>query len=664
MPLSDPGAILGPDGAIARRLRGYEARAEQLDMARSVAKAIDDGGPLLVEAGTGVGKSFAYLVPAILATAEAGAKVVISTHTINLQEQLLRKDLPFLRAVMPQEFSAVLVKGRGNYVSLRRLRAAQARAGTLFARVEDVEQLGDIALWAGRTEDGSRSDLDFSPAPAVWEAVGSENDNCLGRKCPSHSDCFYFKARRRMASANILVVNHALYLSDLALRAAGAGFLPEHDVAIFDEAHTLEHVASEHLGLRVTDRQVDYLTAKLFHERTRKGLLVYHNLLDAIRQVQTVRATADDFFAAVREYKERSGTSNGRLRKPMPLTNVLGAELRRLATAIGRGAETITAEDQRIELTAAQGRCEALADGLESWLDQTEEGAVHWIETEFGPRPKVTLASAPLDVGPTLRAHLFQKVRTCVLTSATLCVGGTAQGFTFTKSRLGLTKSASLALGSPFDYPNQATVHIPRDLPDPSTANADFERAAIGAIRHYLEKTHGKALVLFTSHRHLKQAAAELAPWLASRNIALYSQGDGTPRTKLVEAFREDTDSVLFGSESFWQGVDVPGETLSNVIIVRLPFRVPDHPLLEARLEAIQRRGGNKFMEHQVPEAIIRLKQGFGRLIRSKADRGIVVLLDPRVLTKPYGRQFLEALPPCPRVVEILGPTGHGPHPR
>lgn len=656
MPPGDPGAILGPNGTIARRLPGYESRDEQVAMARAVARAIDAGGPLLVEAGTGVGKSFAYLVPAIQATADPGAKIVISTHTINLQEQLLRKDIPFLRSVMPEEFSAVLVKGRGNYISLRRLRSAQARAGATFTRIEDIEQLSAIALWVGSTEDGSRSDLDFAPSPAVWEAVGSENDNCLGRKCPEFNHCFYFKARRRMASANILVVNHALYLSDLALRSAGAGFLPDHNVVIFDEAHTLEHVASEHLGLRVTDRQVDYLLAKLFHERTRKGLLVYHKLMDAIGQVQTTRTVSEDFFASVRDYRQREGASNGRLRRPLPLTNVLGAELRRLSAAIGRGAEGIEAEDQRIELTAAQGRCEALADALESWLDQTEEGAVHWIETETGPRQKVTLASAPLDVGPTLRAQLFDRVRTTVLTSATLCVGDNARGFTFTKSRLGLTKAETLALGSPFDYPNQATIHIPRNLPDPSTANADFEREAIGAIRHYLDKTQGKALVLFTSHRHLKQAAADLAPWLASRNIALYSQGDGTPRTKLVEAFRADTTSVLFGSESFWQGVDVPGETLSNVIIVRLPFRVPDHPLLEARLEAIQRRGGNKFLEHQVPEAIIRLKQGFGRLIRSKSDRGIVVLLDPRVLTKPYGRQFLEALPSCPRVVEVLSP--------
>ncbi len=661
MAQSDPGTILGPDGAIARRLRGYEPRSEQIAMAQAVARAIESGGPLMVEAGTGVGKSFAYLVPAIQATANPSVKIVISTHTINLQEQLLRKDLPFLRSVMPEEFSAVLVKGRGNYISLRRLHAAQARAGATFSRVEDIEQLAALALWAGASEDGSRSDLAFSPSPAVWEAVGSENDNCLGRKCPEHARCFYFKARRRMASANLLVVNHALYLSDLALRAAGAGFLPDHDVVIFDEAHTLEQVASEHLGLRVTDRQVDYLLAKLFHERTRKGLLVYHKLMDAIGQVQTTRTVSEDFFASVRDHRDRSGASNGRLRRPLPLTNVLGAELRRLSTAIGRGAENIEAEDQRIELSAAQGRCEALADAIETWLDQSEEGAVHWIESESGPRSKTTLASAPLDVGPTLRSQLFDRVRTTVLTSATLCVGGNARGFTFTKSRLGLTKAETLALGSPFDYPNQATIHIPRNLPDPSVANAEFEREAIRAIQHYLEKTQGKALVLFTSHRHLKQATAELAPWLASRDIALYSQGDGTPRTKLVEAFRADTTSVLFGSESFWQGVDVPGETLSNVIIVRLPFRMPDHPLLEARLEAIQRRGGNKFLEYQVPEAIIRLKQGFGRLIRAKSDRGIVVLLDPRVLTKPYGRQFLDALPPCPRVVDILGTTGPKP---
>src|SRR3954469_16806210 len=295
----DPVPILGPKGSIARRLPRYEARPEQVAMAEAVACAIEKPGHLLVEAGTGVGKSFAYLVPAILAAAETGAKVVVSTHTISLQEQLLQKDLPFLRSVMPQEFTAVLVKGRGNYISLRRLEAATARAGATFSQQEELDQLAEVRLWAGRTDDGSRADLDFRPRPSVWDAVVSENGNCLGKKCPRHRDCFYFKARRRMRSANILVVNHALFMTDLALRSGGAGFLPEYEVAIFDEAHTLEAVAGEHLGLKVSSGQVEYALSRLLHERTEKGLLAFHGLTKAKEQVRRTRMAARDFFEGV-----------------------------------------------------------------------------------------------------------------------------------------------------------------------------------------------------------------------------------------------------------------------------------------------------------------------------------------------------------------------------
>jgi ATP-dependent DNA helicase DinG len=650
----DPASILGPGGAVARRLPAYEHRSQQLEMAQAVAHAIERPGHLVVEAGTGVGKSFAYLVPAIIAAVEQSKTIVVSTHTIALQEQLLRKDIPFLRSVMPQEFSAVLVKGRSNYISLRRLEAATSRSSGTFQRQEEFDQLGEITMWAGRTDDGTRSDLDFRPLPSVWDAVQSENGNCLGRDCPRHKECFYFKARRRIWTANLLIVNHALFVSDLALRASGFGLLPDYDVVILDEAHTLEAVAGEHLGLQLSNVGVDITLARLYNDRSRKGLLSYHKLQEAMDQVQSARIAAEDFFDHVAYWQLRQGDGfNGRVRRPLDLPLTLCEELRRLAAAIGRGADTVEKAENRIELIAAQTRCLALADQVGTWVRQTEKDQVYWVELEEKTRRRIRLASAPLDVGPTLRNLLFDQTSTCVLTSATLCVG-TPPRFDFLKARLGLTASETLALGSPFDYPKQVTIHLPRNLPDPSESPSDYERAAVDAIAHYLERTQGKAFVLFTSYKMLDAAARALTPWLAARNIALYAQSDGLPRSKMVEAFKADVNSVIFGADSFWQGVDVPGEALSNVIIVRLPFSVPSHPLLEARLEDIRRRGGNPFVEYQVPEAVIKLKQGFGRLIRTRTDRGIVVILDPRVLTKPYGRTFLSSLPDCPRIVEKI----------
>jgi ATP-dependent DNA helicase DinG len=650
-PKLDPVAILGPGGAIARRLPAYEHRSQQIEMTKAVARAIERPGHLVVEAGTGVGKSFAYLVPAIQAS-EQGKKVVISTHTIALQEQLLNKDIPFLRAVMPQEFTAVLVKGRSNYISLRRLERALQHQDSLFPRREETDQLFTIRSWSKRTQDGSRSDLDFRPMPSVWEAVESENGNCLGRECPTYSDCFFYRARARMRNANLLIVNHALFVTDLSMRESGYGLLPEYDIAILDEAHTLEAVAGEHLGLRISSLGVDFTLARLYNEKTEKGLLGIHKLREAIEQLTITRYTAADFFDQVAEWFQRQPAGfNGRLRAPIGLSDTFPEQLRRLAVLIEEGAGKVEKREDRIELTAARERLDTLAGEISGWLSQKSPDAVYWIELETKGRPRVYLAAAPLDVGPSLRRLLFESVKTCVLTSATLCVSS-PPSFDFVKSRLGLTSGETLALGSPFDYPSQVAVHLPRNLPDPSDQPDSFEREAIRAIAYYLEQTQGKAFVLFTSYKMLDAAARALGPWLSRRNIALLSQSDGMPRSKMVEAFKADINSVIFGAESFWQGVDVPGETLSNVIITRLPFSVPSHPLLEARLEDIRRRGGSPFVEYQIPEAVIKLKQGFGRLIRSKTDRGIVVILDPRVQTKPYGRTFLNSLPQCPRIVE------------
>ena len=622
-------------------------------MAQAVTEAIGRPGHLVVEAGTGVGKSFAYLVPAILAAVHDKKKVVVSTHTIALQEQLLNKDIPFLQSVMEEEFTAVLVKGRSNYISLRRLNVAIQRQDAIFQRVEESDQLATVRMWSTRTSDGSRSDLSFRPFPSVWEAVQSEDGNCLGRDCPNHKDCFFYRARRRVQHANILIVNHALLATDLALRDAGDfGILPKYDVVILDEAHTFEAVASQHLGLQISSLGVDLRLARLYNERTRKGLLGFKKLDAAINQLKRARDAADDFFARIEDWHHRQpANSNGRVRKPLSVPEILPEELRRLASAIHEGAQNFEKPEERIELDAADSRCRALADEIAAWLRQAESDNVYWVELENKSRTRIKLASAPLDVGPKLRSVLFDKVPTCVLTSATMCVGSPPK-FDFIKSRLGLTRALTLALGSPFDYARQVTVHLPKNLPDPADQADLFERGAIRAIAHYLERSQGKAFVLFTSYKMLDAAARALTPWLARRNIALFAQSDGMPRSKMVEAFKADVNSVIFGADTFWQGVDVPGEALSNVIITRLPFSVPSHPLLEARLEDIRRRGGSPFVEYQVPEAVIKLKQGFGRLIRTKTDRGIVVILDPRVLTKPYGRTFLNSLPQCPHIVE------------
>lgn len=653
----NPIDVLGEHGRIAQRLKKYEHRNEQLQMAQGVADAIAQKSHLIVEAGTGVGKSFAYLVPSILAaTASQGqsegtprTRIVISTHTISLQEQLIARDIPFLNSVLPVEFSAVLVKGRGNYISLRRLKGAAERAPQMYAEQQPLQQVSNILKWSQVTTDGSRSMLDFKPLAEVWDEVQSDHGNCLGRKCPTYDDCFYFKARRRAWNADLLVVNHALFFSDLALRRQGANILPDYDVVVFDEAHTLESVAAEHLGVSVSNGQVEYLLNKLYNDRTNRGLLVHHDHREGQELVRALRFVSQEFFDSVREWQLERGAANGRLPAPVKIPYDLATPLRGLAATIGAFADSIKDEGKKLELTSAAERCILLATTVDTWLEQKIEDAVYWTELSGRHQDRLKLQCAPVEVAPVLRTELFEKVKTVILTSATLAVGG--QDFGFVKERLGVARAAELKLGSPFDYRANARLILPKNMPDPTENAAVYESAVCERIKRHVAETEGHAFVLFTSYRMMQHCASRLSSWFREHNYALYSQADGTPRTLMLERFREDPRGVLFGADSFWQGVDVPGDALQNVIITKLPFSVPDHPLLEARLEAIRKRGGNPFFEYQVPEAVIKLKQGFGRLIRTKTDRGQVVILDPRVRTKRYGRQFLESLPEC-RIVE------------
>lgn len=636
---------LAPDGPIARGIADFEPRSQQLDMARAVQQAFEGKRHLAVEAGTGVGKTFAYLLPAVERVLAGDHCVVISTHTIALQEQLVHKDIPTILAALKIDVPVELVKGRNNYLGLRRLKLASQRQNVLFPDPSALRVLHNIEDWAYQTEEGSLSDLETPPPFDVWEKVRSEHDNCMGRRCPTYEKCFYQQARRRAERARILIVNHALLASDLMIRREGASLLPNHDLVVIDEAHTFDQVAADYLGLSISHAHVMHLLGNLFNDRTGKGLIASLGL-DSLRTAAVAAARAADlFFQTVSDWQRTRGRSNGRLVMANPITNGLTPALRSLAEQLRPVVPALSREEDRLELQSAIDRTEAAAAGVEAVLSQKLADFVYWIEIETGRQRRVALCAAPIDPGDALRSLLFERVSSVVMTSATLA--DDKGDFQYSLSRLGNPPADTLQLGSPFDYPAQVRVFVEAGMPDPSYG-PQFVQAAAHATVHWLRETEGRAFVLFTSFEMLRQVAELVRDELTEAGYSILVQGESLSRTKMLEKFRETPLAAIFGADSFWQGVDVAGEALSNVIIVKLPFAVPDRPNVESRTELIRKRGGNPFNEFQLPEAILRFRQGFGRLIRSRTDRGVVVVLDPRVVTKPYGRRFLQSLPPAP----------------
>jgi ATP-dependent DNA helicase DinG len=639
----------GPGGLLSKSSQ-FEYRPQQQTMASAVAKACQDRTHLVVEAGTGVGKSLAYLVPSIFHALAENRKALVSTHTINLQEQLFYKDIPLVQKLLPTEFKAVLLKGRQNYLCPLRLQRAMSHGGDLFASREQ-EEMKRIWEWSHKTRDGTLSDLDPAPDPAVWQQVCSEPHVCTPRTCGLGTECFYQRARKEADVAKVLVLNHSLFFNFLAGaegELAERGYLFHNDFVIFDEAHTLESVAARHLGLEISHGSLRYLLHRLFHPRTQKGIVAALHDGDAMKLVLEAEDEADMFFDKLERSLDFKRGKELRLREPGIAENSLDLPLTRLYRNLADAARDIEDEIFKAEVQEAARRVEGMRVGLGEFLGQTRKDHVYWIERYEKRDTKLTLTAAPIDVAPQLRKLIFRPDNTAIMTSATLAVG---DGLRYFVNRVGGEDATALQVDSPFDYARQMKVYIPKKMPEPVARDA-YESALAHWIKHFVSMTQGKAFVLFTSYQTMQKLAESLASFFRSEKITCLVQGGAMPRHRLLQKFKDDRDSVLFGTDSFWQGVDVPGEALSNVILTRLPFAVPDHPLTQAKCERIIAEGGDAFRQFSLPEAILKFRQGVGRLIRTQQDKGIVVILDNRVLTKPYGKAFLAVLPKCP--VEVV----------
>jgi len=655
-----------PGGLVSRFVPGFEERPEQVEMALSVWETLSVGGRLMVEAGTGVGKSLAYLIPAVLWCYRTTKRVIISTHTVNLQEQLVSRDVPLVSgmfAALGFSFEHMLFKGRKHYLCTRRWRQAYADVVQKTALVvanedeEAAEALSDLI--AKGAWDGDRDRLPRPIPDGVWADVCSEGDRCMSAKCQHKDSCLYQKHRKRLDKCHVIVVNHALFAADLAIHKetqGQAGLLPGHEAVIFDEAHHLEDVIRDSLGIEVSPSRLKRLaddTVRLISSGSfQKGVT---------REVaRRLRTSLDDFTSAVSGILQKAGSRSGsaaarekqRLRDPDLIGEDAPKWLRQFSAEVGAWEELDLSDEERFEVQSLRRRYAALASDLDSinTLEGDGDSFVYWSEKDAGPRrAQVVLRKFPLEVGPYLQEHLWSSLPSAVLTSATLA---TDAKFDYMKRMLALDTTGELVLGSPFDFHEQACLCVPSDSRSQDVNSPPFNDYVAQKVLEIVDMTSGRAFVLFTSRKSMEKVAELVRDRVEEKGYPFLKQGD-LPRDALLSEFRERGNAVLFGLDSFWEGVDVPGDALSCVVLAKLPFPVPDDPIMEAREELWRAQGLVPFAHYSLPLATLKLKQGFGRLIRSKADRGAVVLLDPRIATKSYGRSILRSLPPARLTFDI-----------
>jgi len=613
-----------PGGTLSRARAGYEYRAGQQKMAESVAEVLQQGGTRMIEAGTGTGKTLAYLVPAL----STGRRVIISTGTRNLQDQIYTQDLPFLREQAGFDVSACVMKGRENY--LCRYRMAQMEHAPLLEDLDEVPWVDRIADWSRTTQTGDRAEIAALPDRLkLWRDINARGDTCTGTRCPEYDPCWLTRMKRRAADSQIVVVNHHLFFADLAVRSEYGAVLPEYDSVIFDEAHLLEEIATLYFGVQTSSGQLEDLARDAEKLAARAGGSLGDGGAAVLRQAAT------EFFQPLRD---RLRNEQGRIRfEPAERGGVdLEGEWAVLSEALDDVVRRAAKSERTVEAgDSLSGRAEQLREVLGQILHREDPAFVYGMELRG--RFSVALNASPIDISELLRVNLFERLRACVLTSATMTV---QNRFDFFRERLGLEESGAEVVESSFDHTTQAVLYLPRRMPEPR--DPEFVERAVAEIVQLLEATQGRAFLLFTSYANMQKVHDEL---LRLDRWPLFLQGQGS-KVALVEAFRTTPAAVLLGTTSFWHGVDVSGDALSLVVIDKLPFDVPSEPLIAARIERIRNEGGNPFQEYQVPLAVLELKQGLGRLLRSRRDRGLLAVLDPRLTTRRYGRTFLDSLPP------------------